>query len=177
MESEPVYMPEEQSEVISELQNNLRTVSSVNAGIPRVAVDGIYSLDTKMAVAAFQKEYGLEETGAVDSRTWDRAAAEAGRVRNARTPANPVAAFQPPHGVVRPGSTGDTVYFLQILLRRVCRCLTHPLTVPIDGRYGEKTAQAVKKVQELADLESSGQVDKATWNVLTDLYAGLRNKP
>lgn len=176
MENEPVYTSEEQSKIIAELQDNLRTISSVNVGIPRVAVDSIYSLDTKMTVAAFQKEYGLEETGAVDYRTWDAVTEEAGRIRNSRAPANPVTAFQPPHLVVRPGDTGDIVCFIQILLRRVCRRLDHASSIEIDGCYGIMTEEAVKRVQKLADLTPTGHVDKETWNALTDLYVYPQNK-
>lgn len=176
MDNEPFYTPEEQSKIIAELQDNLRTISSVNVGIPCVAVDGIYSLDTKIAVAAFQKEYELEETGAVDCQTWDAVTKEAGQIRDSRAPANPVAVFQPPHLVVEPGNTGDIVFFIQILLRRVCSRLEHASPVKIDGHYAEKTEEAVKRVQQLAGLAPTGHVDKETWNALTDLYAHLKNK-
>ena len=36
-----------------------------------MAEDGIFGPDTKAAVLAFQKGFGLEETGVVDEITWD----------------------------------------------------------------------------------------------------------
>ena len=40
----------------------------------------------------------------------------------------------------------------------------------MDGIYGEKTADAVKHLQEIAGEEQTGDVDYRTWNKLAQLY-------
>lgn len=53
------------------LQHMLSILSEFIPNIPPVAVDGIYGNDTRAAVLAAQRLYGLPETGTVDATTWD----------------------------------------------------------------------------------------------------------
>ena len=53
------------------LQYMLSILSDFISAIPSVAVDGIYGSNTKAAVQAAQRRFGLPETGIVDPTTWD----------------------------------------------------------------------------------------------------------
>ena len=56
---------------IRHLQYMLSVLSAFIPEIPPVAVDGIFGPATKNAVIAAQRRFGLPQTGAVDSATWD----------------------------------------------------------------------------------------------------------
>ena len=64
-------MAENKASDVREAQRYLRTISKYNPNIPMTVADGTYSDDTRDAVAAFQRERGLPETGEIDPRTWD----------------------------------------------------------------------------------------------------------
>ena len=53
------------------LQYMLSVLSEYISQIPSVAVDGIYGSETARAVSAAQGYFGLPQTGAVDTTTWD----------------------------------------------------------------------------------------------------------
>ena len=53
------------------LQYMLSVLSYYIASIPPVSVDGIFGQATRAAVLAAQRRFGLPETGAVDTATWD----------------------------------------------------------------------------------------------------------
>ncbi len=53
------------------LQYMLSVISSYISSIPSLAVDGVYGSQTRSAVLAFQRRYGLPETGTVGQTTWD----------------------------------------------------------------------------------------------------------
>lgn len=55
---------------VRDLQSYLALIGRTIPEIPEVAVDGIYGQNTKNAVAAFQKFYGIPETGYVGPLTW-----------------------------------------------------------------------------------------------------------
>ena len=55
---------------VRQLQEELDIIAEVYSSIPRIAADGIFGNNTKAAVLAFQKIFGLPQTGSVDFRTW-----------------------------------------------------------------------------------------------------------
>lgn len=57
-------------EAVLTIQEQLSRISKVYSAIPNPAVDGIYGSGTAAAVKAFQKIFGLPQSGIVDYRTW-----------------------------------------------------------------------------------------------------------
>lgn len=167
----PVLLPDEQKRIICELQDNLRSLANENNKIPLIPVDGIYSLDTKLAVKAFQKENGLEETGETDFATWNAIQQQVEQVRRSQSAAAPLAIFQPTHQIIRDGNTGDTVLCIQLMLRCIQPYLSPEDKININGSYGKSEKELIKAIQEIADIEPTGCVDIPTWNILTDLYS------
>ena len=51
---------------VRQLQEELDIIAEVYSSIPRIAADGIFGNNTKAAVLAFQKIFGLPQTGSVD---------------------------------------------------------------------------------------------------------------
>ncbi len=56
---------------VRQLQYMLSVLSTYIQSIPDVTVDGVYGQGTRAAVLAFQRRYGLPETGTVGQTTWD----------------------------------------------------------------------------------------------------------
>lgn len=56
---------------VEQLQYMLRVLSSYISEIPPIAVDGIFGPDTRDAVLAAQRRFGLPETGIVIYETWE----------------------------------------------------------------------------------------------------------
>jgi hypothetical protein len=54
------------------IQTQLNAIADSYPAIPKVAVDGVYGQQTANAVRAFQRIFGLPETGIVDLATWYR---------------------------------------------------------------------------------------------------------
>ena len=99
--------------------------------------DGVYDALTAQAISDFQVSAGLPATGVVDPATWMALAA-------------PVA----------PGDRGPRVRALQQLLRT-------QRALPVDGVYGERTADAVAAFQRRSGLALSGEADVETWAALS----------
>ena len=69
------YTEQQKKEHIRELQTYLYGISLFDRRVPQVLPDGVYDRYTEEAVKAFQRAYGLPDTGETDSATWDRIAA------------------------------------------------------------------------------------------------------
>lgn len=101
--------------------------------------DGVFGPATAGTVAAFEKARGLSPDGAVGARTWGML-----------TGVSPL----------RPGSRGDAVRALQVLLRK------NGAPVVVDGVFGRRTAVAVRQAQAATALLVDGAVGPATWRTL-----------
>lgn len=108
-----------------------------------VSVDGIFGNRTQNAVRDFQQRNGLAVDGIVGQNTW-------------RT-----LLFLPPYPVLRQGSTGIYVTFLQRLLESNLA----PVGT-IDGIFGSQTRSAVTTFQQNNSLSADGIVGQNTWNAL-----------
>ena len=60
-----------QGEDVATIQEYLAYIATVYTAIPAPAVTGVYGLETVQAVEAFQRQFGLPETGTVGVTTWD----------------------------------------------------------------------------------------------------------
>ena len=80
-----------------------------------------------------------------------------------------------PDPPLRQGSTGNDVRTLQLRLNRVSvNFPTIPKIYPENGLFGNSTEQAVRKFQQLFNLNVDGIVGKATWYELARLWAGVK---
>mgnify|MGYP001622894724 FL=1 len=55
---------------VRQLQEQLNTIADVYTSLPRVEINGYYDEDTREAVMAFQRLFGLPVSGIVDYPTW-----------------------------------------------------------------------------------------------------------
>lgn len=77
---------------------------------------------------------------------------------------------------LRRGSIGPNVLVIQTELNRISRNYPAiPKVNPVDGIFGTQTENAVRKFQEVFNLNSDGIVGPATWYALIRLYTAVTN--
>lgn len=149
---------------IIELQTYLHAIALMNDKIPLIIPDGIYDSETAIAVRAFQREYGLPDTGSTDGATWNKIVS----VYRDYLRGNPVpyAAFPSAKYVAAKGDSGQLVYILQAMLQTIGKRYDNAPDVEVSGEYNDATAEAVTRFQRWSGLPRSGRVDCGTWNML-----------
>ena len=110
-------------------------------GIP-LNPDGRFGPGTRKALERFQRQHDLPATGVADEET-----------RNAL------------RGLVR-GDEGEDVKDLQRLINHQRR-IAGLDELPIDGKYGSGTAEAISEIQRDLELPSTGRADKPLIDALT----------
>ena len=79
-----------------------------------------------------------------------------------------------PGSPLRRGDSGPDVVTIQVELNRIAQNYPAIPKIPeIDGIFGSRTEAAVKKFQEIFDLNPDGIVGPATWYALVRLYTGV----
>ena len=71
------------------------------------------------------------------------------------------------------GSTGQKVRQMQEQLNRIAQDYPALPTIAVDGIYGNDTAGAVRKFQEIFRLPVTGTVGFATWYKISQIYVGV----
>ena len=163
-------MTENKASDVREAQRYLRTISKYNANIPMTVADGTYSDDTRDAVAAFQRERGLPETGELDPKTWDelyKLYKEAALFFSELESISPRAVGETPLTI---GSAGYPVYIIQVMLNTISQFYDNLKGASINGIYDNETADEIRRIQTIAGLPETGKLNRATWNALARIY-------
>ncbi len=75
---------------------------------------------------------------------------------------------------LRRGTSGPGVVTIQVELNRISQSYPAiPKISPVDGIFGAQTEAAVRKFQEIFDLDVDGVVGRATWYALVRLYTAV----
>ncbi len=155
---------------VLDLQNMLRTISHYTQSISNVVPDGIFGVSTQNSVLDFQKAYGLEQTGEVDNKTWDK-------IRDAYN--NVITIYSPPQpGII----VADSIYIdredellelfvIQAMILALSRVYSNIPDVDVTGRHDDKSVVAVTTLQEIFSLEPTGVIDTITFNAISRLYS------
>jgi len=73
------------------------------------------------------------------------------------------------------GSAGNNVQIIQTELNRISENYPAiPKILDVNGIFGADTQNAVRKFQEIFDLQQTGEVDKSTWYAIKRYYAGVK---
>ena len=156
---------------ISDLQRSLQQLSRSDPRFPRVPVDGVYGSVTRDAVSRFQKTHNLPVTGTADQTTWYAiAAADRLAAKESANP-SPVCFFpaNPANYELCMGDENNLVWIVQLLLRELLLLDGESVdTLDVDGRFGARTENAVKKYQSIRLLPVTGRVNAQTWNRLAE---------
>lgn len=159
---------------VRELQYFLTFVGIFNDYIPRLDIDGVFGAATESAVRAFQRAYGLRETGRVDSADWEVLySAYRGMTASLDASALPRELALYPGTPQRLGSEGEEVRALQGYLAYIAETYTEIPSPVADGVFGSATERAVRAYQSLFGLEETGVVGSVTWNSILNTYLTL----
>ena len=139
--------------------------------VPEIDIDGIFGPRTEAAVKAFQRNYGLPETGIIDERTWNdmynvyRGIVESTPEYYTGVPVAPYPGF-----VLSIGMRGNEVRLLQEYLSKLSEVYPEIPVVAVDGVFGPATRSAVMAAQQLFGLPVTGIVFALTWDAITSAY-------
>lgn len=140
-----------------------------------IAEDGIFGQDTKRAVEAFQRYYGLTADGIVGRNTWNAVIDAYNDVlRSLPSDFTGFSSLLYPGYYITRGASGRIVEQLQTFLRVIARNNNAIPNVAVDGIFGPQTQAAVIAVQNWFDLEPDGVVGPITWNAIITLYNEYR---
>lgn len=107
-------------------------------------IDGVYDVDTRDAVYAFQRDYGLIPTGVIDETTWNK-------IVNAYyyVLANAEVSEPYPGEPIARGSQGASVLFIQTALNAVNQHVPEIPSVADDGIFGRRNRKSRKSFPKL----------------------------
>ncbi len=144
---------------IREIQKFLFVISdTVNSGVPRVAIDGIYGEETRNAVLIFQKIYNIDGDGTVDRITFDkmyilyRDALDEDLRRDYIITDNgfPISV----------GTQSNDVLYIHLLLNELGEKYRDIESVDTKSTFfSEKSRKAVMDLEEIFRIEGKGEVD------------------
>lgn len=155
---------------VRSLQTMLRILAEDDAALSPVIPDGIYGSQTRNAVSAFQRKYGIPMTGVTDQRTWERIVAEQTPALVRLGPAEPLRLILNPNQVLRRGERHPYLYLVQSMLVALGQIYGSITAPTITGILDEATADALTSFQYLSALPQTGELDKITWKHLALQY-------
>ncbi len=157
------------------IQTQLNRIARNYPAIPRIAYEnGVFGVDTEEAVRKFQEIFDLSVTGVVDKSTWYKIkqyyngvkglsdlVAEGITIEEASLPFSEI---------LRIGMQGVGVQTVQYYLNVLAYFNGNLVAPPLDGVFGESTAQAVRQYQQFYGLPVTGEVDLPTFVSITGTY-------
>lgn len=144
------------------LQYYLRLIAEYWAGVPSVAVDGVFGAATTESVKAWQRQEGLTVDGIVGPATWKSIYENAMRM----AASGPVVRLSPlpePARTLQPGDMGTEVLVLSQMMTFLAQWLPD---IPSPGQtdiFNAAVVLAVQAAQRLLGLPVTGQVAAADW--------------
>lgn len=164
-------------EKVAIMQLMLNILSEYYNDIPPVPQSGSFEQQTLQGVLAFQRAFGLPETGVGDDTTWEAMynAVKGIYIAAERTqPVQPVRVLPFPGTVLSVGARGDNVLALQEYINEIS--LVYPEVTPVTptGNFGSNTRAAVIAIQREFGLPETGTVDRDTWNTIVNTFIQVR---
>lgn len=162
------------------IQTELNRIARNYPAIPRIAYEnGVFGTDTEAAVRKFQEIFDLNQTGIVDKATWYKIKQYYVGVKGLSDLVSEGVSIEeasvPYADVLRVGVEGVQVQTIQYYLNVLAYFNGNLIAPPIDGIYGESTAQAVRQYQQFYGLPVTGEVDLNTWVSITGTYTEILN--
>lgn len=142
--------------------------------LPRLRITGEFDEDTRQAVLAFQKKYGLAQDGIVGRDTWN-ALQRAYNQLIANLPQDYrqfIGEIYPGRFLV-PGDTGSYVETLQTNLRKIAENDPSIPLIEVTGTYDTATQDAVKALQAQLGIEQNGVTGPIVWSEVISRGSGF----
>ncbi len=158
------------------LQYYLALIAAYNNAVPAPAIDGVFGQNTFDAVIAFQREYGLTQSGVVDEATWNKLSQVYLGIIESLPEQFPEGIRVPYPGTpLTQGSQGEAVRTLQMRLSYIADYVPGVVKVEPTGYFGPQTVEAVNSFYRDAGLPERGFVGPGVWKLIEDTYFNLLN--
>jgi peptidoglycan hydrolase-like protein with peptidoglycan-binding domain len=161
---------------VMELQFIINRLSAFYSDIPTLVKDGVFGPNTRDAVIAFQRRFGLTPDGVVGPITWNALYREYRNVANVYVPEQPPVPpdiITPYPGVhLREGTRGPSVMLMQNYLNAL-RDFYMPAGPPLlaNGVFDSRTRAEVMAFQRYFSYIADGIIGPVTWNKISEMYA------
>ncbi len=155
-------------EKVGQLQHMLAVGAFFITSVPTVALTGVYGEDTRQSVEAFQQYSGMEQTGEVDTATWNA-------IYNTYMGIDQtVFANMPLFPFDNEPAPASTVAQLQSQLKAVSAMYPGLPQPSSSGQYDRRTQMCVAQTQSVLGLPRSGKVDPALKTALVKTISNSR---
>ena len=155
---------------IRSLQTMLRILAEDDPMLPSLIPDGIYGNQTRQAVYAFQRKFGIPATGVADQSTWDRILEEHTAARVRIGPAEALRLILNPNQVIRRGDSHPYILLVQSMLITLGNVYANPVVLSVTGILDDETSNALATFQRMNGLTETGELDKITWQNMALQY-------
>ena len=118
----------------------------------------------------FQRELAPPVTGVVDQRTWDAIRDAWIGLERESAPPRTLRIFPGEGYQVQPGMSGASMILPQTMFQLLRQRLEGIAEGDTDGVHGDVSVQNTLWLQNLAQLEETGVMDRQTWDMLSRLY-------
>lgn len=145
----------EQVATMQRLLNELRIAKYPS--LTPLRVDGIYGGDTEMCVTQYQILKGLTADGVIGPVTWNAIVEDR---------AQPQSPDEYPGTALYYGSAGASVEKMQAKLNQIGMIYTSINAVAVDGKFGQNTADAVRRFQRQFGLSADEKIGPKTWDAI-----------
>lgn len=157
------------------IQTELNRISQNYPAIPKIREEnGVFGLETELAVRKFQEIFNLTVTGVVDRATWYKIKRYYIGVKRLSDLVGEGVTLEeaelPFELSLSLGQRGPSVRTLQYYLSVIAYFNPNLNTVAIDGVFGEDTENAVKAFQSYYSLAPTGVVERTTWEKIDEVY-------
>ena len=152
------------------IQYYLAVISYFDNEIPQVVIDGNFDGNTVAGVRAFQRKYGLPETGVVDRQTWNVITRIYNSIVQGISPEIiPGADEIYPGRFLSLGMEGEDIRTLQRFLQEARSADPSIPAVETTGTFDQATDAAVRYIQAQNGLPVNGIVGPLTWDAVVRL--------
>lgn len=159
---------------VRNIQYYLNYLSNFYSTVPPISSDGIFGESTRNAIVAFQKTFGLPETGELDRETVDSIYdAYLGIIEELTVTFREGETIPFPGVILRLGVEADAVRVLQEYLNYIAGTYTEIPRVNPTGYFGTQTEEAVIAYQALFGFPQNGLVDAPLWDAIASTYSDL----
>ncbi len=156
------------------LQFLLNYISTFFDVVPTVIQTGFFGSGTENSVKEFQRNFGLNPTGIVDSETWNRMYEVYNSIVESVEVPDPIIDY-PEYGgtLLRVGSRGEDVLIMQQYLSDISKVYPEIPDLVADGIFGVGTRASVVAFQNQFGLVADGIVGEQTWNKIMEIHSAL----
>ena len=160
---------------VSLVQYYLNVIGYFGGSVPLFPINGIYDQTTADAVTAFQRTFGITESGRVDRETYNRLREIYLEIVASIPPSiyGDSAKLYPGY-VLSEGMRSSDVSDLQTYLSFIADYYSDIPKLPITGYFGAQTRATVETFQRLFGLPVTGTVGAVTWYEIAKQYDFLK---